>query len=209
MLNAHSAHHPEVQVPATGTGQRLLDSATEAFAAKGFHGTTTRDIATAAGVTPGAVYVHHRSKEELLYSISRLGHERTLELVRSGAASSSDPVQQISTMVRDFVQWQAANRTKSSVVNFELAALTEDHRAEVLKIRRAVDAEFRTVVDRGRQEGVFDVEDTGLAVLALLSLCVDVARWYRNDGRQTAAGIGEHHSRLALRMLGAAGPSKP
>nr|WP_231703682.1 TetR/AcrR family transcriptional regulator [Arthrobacter sp. zg-Y179] len=209
MLNAHSADHPEVQVPATGTGQRLLDSATEAFAAKGFHGTTTRDIATAAGVTPGAVYVHHRSKEELLYSISRLGHERTLELVRSGAASSSDPVQQISTMVRDFVQWQAANRTKSSVVNFELAALTEDHRAEVLKIRRSVDAEFRTVVDRGREEGLFDIEDTGLAVLALLSLCVDVARWYRNDGRQTAAGIGEHHSRLALRMLGAAVPAEP
>ncbi|MCC9145269.1 MULTISPECIES: TetR/AcrR family transcriptional regulator [unclassified Arthrobacter] len=190
-------------MPATGTGQRLLDSATEAFAAKGFHGTTTRDIATAAGVTPGAVYVHHRSKEELLFSISLHGHERTLALVRSGAASSSDPVQQIETMVRDFVQWQAANRTKSSVVNFELAALTEDHRAEVLKIRRAVDAEFRAVVDRGRQEGRFDVEDTGLAVLALLSLCVDVARWYRGDGRLTAAGIGLHHSRLALRMLGA------
>ncbi|UWX98542.1 TetR/AcrR family transcriptional regulator [Arthrobacter zhaoxinii] len=191
-------------MPATGTGQRLLDSATEAFAAKGFHGTTTRDIATAAGVTPGAVYVHHRSKEELLYSISRVGHERTLELVRTGVASSTDPVQQIRTMVRDFVEWQAANRTKSSVVNFELAALTEDHRAEVLEIRRSVDAEFRAVVDRGRRQGLFDVEDTGLAVLALLSLCVDVARWYRGDGRQTAAGIGEHHSRLALRMLGAA-----
>ncbi|MCQ2000937.1 TetR/AcrR family transcriptional regulator [Arthrobacter zhaoxinii] len=191
-------------MPATGTGQRLLDSATEAFAAKGFHGTTTRDIATAAGVTPGAVYVHHRSKEELLYSISRVGHERTLDLVRTGVASSTDPVQQIRTMVRDFVEWQAANRTKSSVVNFELAALTEDHRAEVLEIRRSVDAEFRAVVDRGRRQGLFDVEDTGLAVLALLSLCVDVARWYRGDGRQTAAGIGEHHSRLALRMLGAA-----
>ncbi|WP_146362131.1 TetR/AcrR family transcriptional regulator [Arthrobacter yangruifuii] len=194
-------------MPATGTGQRLLDSATEAFAAKGFHGTTTRDIATAAGVTPGAVYVHHRSKEELLYSISRVGHERTLELVRSGAASSSDPVQQISTMVRDFVEWQAANRTKSSVVNFELAALTEEHRADVLEIRRSVDAEFRAVVDRGRQQGLFHIEDTGLAVLALLSLCVDVARWYRGDGRQSAAGIGEHHSRMALRMLGAEPPS--
>ncbi|WP_442864133.1 TetR/AcrR family transcriptional regulator [Arthrobacter sp. ATA002] len=36
----------------TDTAQRLLDSATEAFAAKGFHGTTTRDIAFGAGVTP-------------------------------------------------------------------------------------------------------------------------------------------------------------
>ena len=189
-------------MPALDTGQRLLESATEAFAAKGFHGTTTRDIAAAAGVTPGAVYVHHRSKEELLYSISRLGHEKTLELVRACAATSTDPVEQIRTMVHDFVEWQSSNRTKSSVVNFELAALSEEHRTEVLDIRRAVDAEFRAVVDRGREQGVFAVTDTPLAVFALLSLCIDVARWYRADGRLSAAAVGEHHSRMALRMLG-------
>ena len=192
-------------MPAVETGQRLLESATAAFAAKGFHGTTTRDIATAAGVTPGAVYVHHRSKEELLYSISRVGHERTLELVQAAAASSTDPVEQIRTMVREFVEWQSINRTKSAVVNFELAALTDRHRDEVLAIRRAVDAEFRTVVDRGREQGLFTVTDTPLAVLALLSLCIDVARWYRADGRLTAAAVGEHHSTMALRMLGAPG----
>ena len=191
-------------MPAVQTGQRLLDSATEAFAAKGFHGTTTRDIAAAAGVTPGAVYVHHRSKEELLYSISKLGHERTLELVQAAAATSSNPVEQIRTMVRDFVEWQSSNRTKSSVVNFELAALSDEHRTEVLDIRRAVDAEFRTVVDQGRKQGLFDVPDTALAVFALLSLCIDVARWYRSDGRLSAAEIGNHHSSMALRMLGAA-----
>ena len=190
-------------MPATATGQRLLDSATDAFAAKGFHGTTTRDIAAAAGVTPGAVYVHHSSKEELLYTISREGHERTLELVRASAASSEDPVEQIRAMVRDLVEWQALNRTKSSVVNFELAALTEDHRAEVLQIRRSVDAEFRAVVGRGRQLGLFAVDDDALASLALLSLCIDVARWFQAGGRLDAGRIGEHHSRLALRMLGA------
>nr|WP_231715892.1 TetR/AcrR family transcriptional regulator [Arthrobacter zhangbolii] len=205
MLNAHFVQNPEDQVPATDTGQRLLESATEAFAAKGFHGTTTRDIAAAAGVTPGAVYVHHRSKEELLYSISKLGHERTLELVRAGMASSTDPVEQIRNVVRDFVEWQSSNRTKSSVVNFELPALSDEHRAEVLEIRRAVDAEFRTVVDRGRELGVFSVPDTRLAVFALLSLCIDVARWFRADGRLTAADVAANHSMLALRMLGAAG----
>lgn len=192
-------------MPAVETGQRLLESATAAFAAKGFHGTTTRDIATAAGVTPGAVYVHHRSKEELLYSISRVGHERTLELVRAAAASSTDPVEQIRTMVREFVEWQSVNRTKSAVVNFELAALTDEHREDVLAIRRAVDAAFRAVVDRGREQGLFTVTDTPLTVFAILSLCIDVARWYRADGRLTAAAVGEHHSTMALRMLGVPG----
>ena len=66
-----------------------------AFAARGFHGTTTRDISTAAGMSPAALYVHHRSKEELLFELSRLGHERVLEMVRASVARSDDPVEQL------------------------------------------------------------------------------------------------------------------
>ncbi|WP_342215837.1 TetR family transcriptional regulator [Nocardia cyriacigeorgica] len=45
------------------TRARLLEAAAAAFADKGFNATTTRDIAAAAGMSPAAVYVHHRSKE--------------------------------------------------------------------------------------------------------------------------------------------------
>ena len=55
---------------------RLLAAAVDAFADRGFHGTTTRDIAAAAGMSPAALYVHHRSKEELLYLIAVAGHQR-------------------------------------------------------------------------------------------------------------------------------------
>ena len=61
----------------------------ESFAAKGFHGTTTRDIASGAGMSPAALYVHHRSKEEMLYGISRAGHDRTLALVQEAAAGNA------------------------------------------------------------------------------------------------------------------------
>src|SRR5680860_152711 len=66
--------------------ERLLEAAVQAFAERGFHGTTTRDIAAAAGLSPAAVYVFYRSKEELLEQISRTGHERTLELIRDAVA---------------------------------------------------------------------------------------------------------------------------
>ncbi|MCC3269444.1 TetR/AcrR family transcriptional regulator [Arthrobacter gengyunqii] len=191
----------------TDTAQRLLSSATAAFAAKGFHGTTTRDIASGAGVTPGAVYVHHKSKEDLLYSISKVGHEKTLDLVRTSAAASEggSPVSRIAALVRDLAQWQAANHTSSRVVNFELPALSEDHLSEVLQMRHQVEDEFRSIVDDGMQQGVFRVPDANMAVVTLLSLCIDVARWYRSDGRLSAAEIGEHHSLMALRLLGVEG----
>ena len=47
---------------------RLLTAAVAAFGAKGFHATSTRDIARAASLSPAAVYVHHQSKDCLLYT---------------------------------------------------------------------------------------------------------------------------------------------
>ena len=76
---------------ADATRARLLEAAVIAFAEKGFHATTTRDIASAAGMSPAALYVHHKSKEELLYLISKDGHEHVLRLIREAIASSTRP----------------------------------------------------------------------------------------------------------------------
>lgn len=43
----------------------IVKSALELFAEKGYDGTTINDIAKAAGITPGAIYRHFKSKEEL------------------------------------------------------------------------------------------------------------------------------------------------
>ena len=59
---------------------RLLEAAVEAFADKGFHATTTRDIAARVGLSPAGVYVHFASKEELLYELSLVGHHAALDI---------------------------------------------------------------------------------------------------------------------------------
>ena len=69
-------------------GERLARAAAEAFAARGFHGTSTRHVAAAAGMSPAALYVHHRSKEELLHRLSLEGHRRVLALVRAAVADA-------------------------------------------------------------------------------------------------------------------------
>ena len=43
------------------TVDRLMRAAAQAFAEKGFHATTTRDIASGAGLSPAGVYVHFAS----------------------------------------------------------------------------------------------------------------------------------------------------
>jgi AcrR family transcriptional regulator len=188
---------------AAATRARLLDAAVRAFAERGFHGTTTRDIAAAAGMSPAALYVHHRSKEELLYLISRSGHERTLALVRDGVAGSEDPAEQLVTVVRQFAIDHARGHTGARIVNYELAALSPEHFEEIRQIRQSIDHEVRRLVESGVAAGVFHVRDAGMAALAVLSLGIDIARWYRDEGTWTPEDIGDHYAELALRIVGA------
>ncbi len=191
------------------TGRRLLEAATAAFAAKGFHGTTTRDIATGAGVTPGAVYVHHRSKEELLFQISRHGHEATLDLLRSTLDQApDDPVEQLRALMFEFARWEAVHHTTARIVNYELQALSPEHLADVTALRRDLRLLVRGLVERGQAAGVFTVSDAGLAVVTLISLCIDIARWFSDDGEWTAEQVAAGVSEAGLRLVGVVPPSR-
>ncbi|MBX6750017.1 MAG: TetR family transcriptional regulator [Micromonosporaceae bacterium] len=182
--------------------QRLLEAAVAAFAARGFHGTSTRDIAAAAGMSPAAIYVHHESKEELLYQISRSGHEAVLDRLRAAIATAEDPAAQLVAAMRAFATHHARAHTVARIVNYELAALSEEHRREISRLRRAITAELRAVVDRGVAAGIFDTPDPRMATTVLLSLGVDISRWYQENHPLTAEQLGEFYADVALRVVG-------
>ncbi|MFC4002233.1 TetR/AcrR family transcriptional regulator [Prauserella oleivorans] len=191
---------PDVQPDAA---RRLMLAGVESFARRGYHATTTRDIASAAGMSPAALYVHFPSKAALLFAISRSGHERVLALVERAAASSDDTVDAMRDIVEQFVMWHARRHTVARVVQYELGALPEDEYRVVADLRRGIERIVRDLVERGLEEGVFTVSDAHTAARAVLSLGVDVARWYSDRARQTPEALGREYGELALRMLGA------
>lgn len=60
---------------------RILDAAVQAFSQRGFHHTRIADIAKAANVADGTVYLYFRSKEELL---STIFEDRMVRFLRNG-----------------------------------------------------------------------------------------------------------------------------
>ncbi|AGJ54009.1 transcriptional regulator [Streptomyces sp. PAMC 26508] len=183
--------------------RRLLVAAVEAFAERGYHATTTRDIAGRAGMSPAALYIHYKTKEELLHRISRIGHDRALRLLETAADSGGTPSDRLADAVRSFVRWHAERHTTARVVQYELEALGDGHRAEIVALRRKSDAAVRRIISEGVRAGEFDVPDVPGTTLAVLSLCIDVARWFNAQGSRTPEEVGTLYADLVLRMVGA------
>ncbi|GAA2624635.1 TetR/AcrR family transcriptional regulator [Streptomyces vastus] len=183
--------------------RRLLVAAVEAFAERGYHATTTRDIAGRAGMSPAALYIHYKTKEELLHRISRIGHEKALEILRTAARGEGSATERLADAVSSFVRWHAGGRTTARVVQYELDSLGPAARAEIIALRRQVDAQVRGIIEDGVASGEFDVPDVRGTTLAVLSLCIDVARWFNVNGPRTPDEVGALYADLVLRMVGA------
>lgn len=181
--------------------RRLLMAAVEAFAERGFHATTTRDIAGRAGMSPAALYIHYKTKEELLYQISRVGHERSVRILTEAAQSPGGAADRLAAAVSTFVRWHAERHTTARVVQYELSALAPDHYAEIAELRRHTESVMREILQEGVRTGEFSVADVRGTALAVLSLCIDVARWFSPSGRRTPEEIGAFYADLSLRMV--------
>jgi AcrR family transcriptional regulator len=69
----------------------ILDEAARLFSAKGFHGTSVRDIVGAIDMLPGSLYYHFPTKEALLAAVYAEGVRRISEAVEAAIAGRRDP----------------------------------------------------------------------------------------------------------------------
>src|SRR5687768_5907230 len=70
---------------------QLLDEAARLFRARGFEGTSMREIARAVGMLPGSLYCHFETKEALLLAVYIKGVEQISEAVQSAVEKHKDP----------------------------------------------------------------------------------------------------------------------
>ena len=183
------------------TAVRIMLAAADAFAERGFHATTTRDIASRAGLSPAGVYVHFASKEVLLFELSRRGHARARDLLVAAAGAAPTPTEAVRAMVGGFSRWHAEHYELGRIVQFEFRHLRPEHRDEVLHLRKEIDQVVAAVLADGVAAGELEVVDVPATALALLSMAIDVARWYTPDVRRTPEGIEQTYGELAVRLV--------
>src|SRR5437899_549893 len=78
----------------------ILRAATDVFANRGFFNAQVADVARAAGIAAGTVYLYFRSKDDLLVSIFERTMRDGLAEGRSAVAGIADPIERLRRLAR-------------------------------------------------------------------------------------------------------------
>ncbi len=83
---------------------QIADAAVEMFLERGFHKTTTRQIARAAGISNGLLYEYVSSKEDILYLVCTLIHTEMQNAVSDALKRADAGIHPLAAAIRDYLR---------------------------------------------------------------------------------------------------------
>jgi len=103
----------------------ILRAATDVFANRGFFNAQVADVARAAGIAAGTVYLYFRSKDDLLVSIFERTMRDGLAEGRSAVAAIADPIERLRSLARLHLARLGRDRNLAIVFQVELRQSTK------------------------------------------------------------------------------------
>jgi AcrR family transcriptional regulator len=184
-------------------GSRVSEIVIEAaklFAAKGYDGTSIRDIARAVGVTQASLYHFFADKQEIHSTVVMISVERLLRLVRERLATCTTAAERVEGFARAHAQHISDNAPLYFASALGYGELTDPvMKARVQRMRDAYEEILRGIVRDGIEDGEFRELDVKLAARAIISCLNWMARWWRADGPDTAETIASEYVKLIIR----------
>jgi TetR/AcrR family transcriptional regulator, fatty acid metabolism regulator protein len=135
--------------------ERILRAATDVFAQSGYFNAKVSDIARAAGVADGTIYLYFDGKEDLLTSIFRDHTRNYLQSLERDLANVNRPDERVRIAIRHHLETLGRDRSLAIVAQVELrhslkfmTLLSHQEIADYLNI-------LRKIVEQGQTDGVF------------------------------------------------------
>jgi len=135
--------------------EAILRAATDVFASRGFFNSQVADVARAAGVAAGTVYLYFRSKDDLLVSIFDRTMREWIEEGRASVAPIKDPVERLRAIARVHLDRMGRDRSLAIVFQVELRQSTKFmERFSTTALREYLGIIRQVIVD-GQAAGAF------------------------------------------------------
>lgn len=190
------------------TRQAICRAASRLFRQRGFAATTVAAIAREVGITPGALYWHFASKEEILATVL----EETIadfERQVTAAATGATVAERLYNALRTHVLLQLAERSEDAPASATLviaqlaSALPAERQERIRAVERAYYEFLCGLLTEGAASGELDVGPLAPTVFSLVNLADYVITWYRDEGPLGPEEVADAVARLGLRMVGA------
>ena len=183
----------------------LIRQAARLFAEKGYHGTSTGDLAEAMGVQKGSLYAHIRSKEDLLWEVAHDG-AAAFHAALDEIPDELPATEKIRLALRAHLGVVAEQLDVATVFIREWRYLEGERRDEFVGERRRYEERFRALFREGRELGELRTDlDDATATLLALSAANWAYTWLR-AGDDTDALADRFFSQLLDGMRGYATP---
>ena len=149
-----------------------IRSAAAVFAEKGFHGSSTRDIAEHLGIKQGSLYYYFKSKEEALGEVCLFGiqdYVRHMASIASGEESFEAKL--VATVTSHLTSYREKNEALK-VYNDERLYLPEEKRSKLKELGSSYRQQLEQIFEEGIRSGaVRSSVDCHFAAQAVIGMC--------------------------------------
>lgn len=179
----------------------ILEASVTVMSEHGYHGTSVRDIAERAGLSPAALYHHFASKHDVLATIMDRGIEELLRRTRAARDAADGPAATLRSIVDAHVRFHLEDQRAVLLGASELRGLEEPVRSDHIAKRQQQQRIFDDVVADGVHRKLFHTKHPGEASRAIVVMCTGVAAWYRPGGSLTPDQVARRYQDLALDLV--------
>ena len=154
--------------------QRLqaIRSAAAVFAEKGFHGSSTRDIAEHMGIKQGSLYYYFKSKEEALGEVCLFGIEDYVAHMKVIAAGDQSFESKLMATITSHLSSYRERNEALKVYNDERLYLPQEKRSNLKFLGSGYRQLLEEIFEEGVQNGALRASlDCHFAAQAVIGIC--------------------------------------
>jgi AcrR family transcriptional regulator len=177
---------------------RLLAAAARTFAARGFAGTSMRDLARASAMSLAGMYYYVRGKDDLLYQIQKACFEQVLAGGKAAIARETTPEARLEAFIRHHVTFFGAHMHEMKVLAHEAESLSGEMLKDVRRIKRAYVDQLLGLLAALDGQGHEGRRRRDVAAYTLFGMMNWIYTWYDPAGPVGMDELAEHISRLFL-----------
>ena len=167
-----------------------MRAAARVFRARGFAAAGMRDIADAAGLSPGNLYHYFRGKEELLFFCQ----DRSLDRLIGALAAARKDRRPLPLRLHDLAAAHVlclVDEVEGSSAHLEVNALPLRLRARIVAKRDKYEQGVRALVAGGVRARSLSANDPTIATRAFLGALNWTAHWFRPEGSQSPREVAD------------------